>query len=730
MKSKHFEYLDLMRIMLLVSVFLYHLDILKGGYLAVCSFFVLSGYLAVISGFKKEKFSFKEYYLSRLKKIYLPLLAVVFVTIGAISFFSSINWINLKPETFSVIFGYNNYWQLSANLDYFVRHVESPFMHLWYIAILLQFELVFPFIFVLFRKIGDKIKKIIPCIILLILAGLSFTLFYLKINDGNLMGGYYDTFARSFSLIFGLFLGFIHSYYHPFKFKSLILNKLFYYLLFVSLIVLFIFIDVSSSLFAVSMLITTIISTIMINYSVLEYNNKVYSKILSPISKVSYEIYLVQYPVIFIMQTIEMNNILKILLTVLITVVISILIHLALSLNKKSKLKVLRVILSIAVLVFSLYGLYRFIISKDYTSDMKKLEDDLKENSKLIEEKQKEYLEKMKNEEDEWEKLLNDMDASEEKLKNVVKNLRIVGVGDSVMELAVRDLYKTFPNGYFDAVVNRTDHSLYNILKNLKDKGMLGDVIVLNLGTNGECSSECKEQYMKLIGDRKVYWVNATNPDFASFNPNLIAFAKKHKNIRIIDWISVINKHPEYLIYDRVHPTVTGCKVYAETIYNAIYQDYLDEFNKKKEEKIKEHEEKLKQKITFIGNDLLTGAYDLINKDYPTSNIITDKEFNFKKLYDKVSKELENKTISYNVVFMFDKSLELSKEEYSKLVELCKDHKVYIVTLYKSIEVENATVIDFSKDINNKDYVSFDGVHLSDTGYKALMKKIDEIIKK
>ena len=730
MKSKHFEYLDLMRIMLLVSVFLYHLDILKGGYLAVCSFFVLSGYLAVISGFKKEKFSFKEYYLSRLKKIYLPLLAVVFVTIGAISFFSSINWINLKPETFSVIFGYNNYWQLSANLDYFVRHVESPFMHLWYIAILLQFELVFPFIFVLFRKIGDKIKKIIPCIILFILAGLSFTLFYLKINDGNLMGGYYDTFARSFSLIFGLFLGFIHSYYHPFKFKSLILNKLFYYLLFVSLIVLFIFIDVSSSLFAVSMLITTIISTIMINYSVLEYNNKVYSKILSPISKVSYEIYLVQYPVIFIMQTIEMNNILKILLTVLITVVISIIIHLALSLNKKSKLKVLRVILSIAVLVFSLYGLYRFIISKDYTNDMKKLEDDLKENSKLIEEKQKEYLEKMKNEEDEWEKLLNDMDASEEKLKNVVKNLRIVGVGDSVMELAVRDLYKTFPNGYFDAVVNRTDHSLYNILKNLKDKGMLGDVIVLNLGTNGECSSECKEQYMKLIGDRKVYWVNATNPDFASFNPNLIAFAKKHKNIRIIDWISVINKHPEYLIYDRVHPTVTGCKVYAETIYNAIYQDYLDEFNKKKEEKIKEHEEKLKQKITFIGNDLLTGAYDLINKDYPTSNIITDKEFNFKKLYDKVSKELENKTISYNVVFMFDKSLELSKEEYSKLVELCKDHKVYIVTLYKSIEVENATVIDFSKDINNKDYVSFDGVHLSDTGYKALMKKIDEIIKK
>ena len=173
----------------------------------------------------------------------------------------------------------------------------------------------------LFRKIGDKIKKIIPCIILFILAGLSFTLFYLKINDGNLMGGYYDTFARSFSLIFGLFLGFIHSYYHPFKFKSLILNKLFYYLLFVSLIVLFIFIDVSSSLFAVSMLITTIITMRLIEYGTVNTKEhlSIIDKIIRSISKVSYEIYLIQYPSIFIFQNISLNNYLKIILLIVLT---------------------------------------------------------------------------------------------------------------------------------------------------------------------------------------------------------------------------------------------------------------------------------------------------------------------------------------------------------------------------------------------------------------------------
>ena len=59
----------------------YHLNILKGGFLAVCTFFVMSGYLSVITCFKKEKLSLKDYYLNKLKKIYLPLLVVTFLSI-------------------------------------------------------------------------------------------------------------------------------------------------------------------------------------------------------------------------------------------------------------------------------------------------------------------------------------------------------------------------------------------------------------------------------------------------------------------------------------------------------------------------------------------------------------------------------------------------------------------------------------------------------------------------
>ena len=56
MNYKYYKRLDFIRVFSCLAVLLYHIGILKGGYLAVCTFFVLSGYLSVISSFKKEKF--------------------------------------------------------------------------------------------------------------------------------------------------------------------------------------------------------------------------------------------------------------------------------------------------------------------------------------------------------------------------------------------------------------------------------------------------------------------------------------------------------------------------------------------------------------------------------------------------------------------------------------------------------------------------------------------------
>ena len=98
-KEKYYNNIDLLRLLSCIAILLYHLNILKGGYLAVCAFFVLTSYLSCISAFKKEKLSLKDYYLKRLTKLYLPLVIVTFASIAVISLFPNITWFNLKPET-------------------------------------------------------------------------------------------------------------------------------------------------------------------------------------------------------------------------------------------------------------------------------------------------------------------------------------------------------------------------------------------------------------------------------------------------------------------------------------------------------------------------------------------------------------------------------------------------------------------------------------------------------
>ncbi len=61
MKKDYYKQLNIIRLVSCIAILLYHLGVLKGGFLAVCTF-VISGYLSVVSLFNKSKLSFKEYY--------------------------------------------------------------------------------------------------------------------------------------------------------------------------------------------------------------------------------------------------------------------------------------------------------------------------------------------------------------------------------------------------------------------------------------------------------------------------------------------------------------------------------------------------------------------------------------------------------------------------------------------------------------------------------------------
>ena len=69
MNGKRNGLLDLLRAILCIAVLLYHLEVLKGGFLAVCGFLVLSGFLTAESLKKQDSIDLLQYYKKRFVRL-------------------------------------------------------------------------------------------------------------------------------------------------------------------------------------------------------------------------------------------------------------------------------------------------------------------------------------------------------------------------------------------------------------------------------------------------------------------------------------------------------------------------------------------------------------------------------------------------------------------------------------------------------------------------------------
>ena len=731
MNKKYFRKLDILRIICAIGVFLYHLGFMTGGYLAVSSFFVLSGYLAVATNINKESFSLKKYYINKIKKIYIPLIMVTFISIAVVSNIPNTFWLSVKNETTSVLFGYNNFWQINANLDYFARHIDSPFMHLWYISILIQFDAVFPFIFILLNKLKKKINKNIPIIVTFLLSVIGGVFFYIT-SKNNLMNAYYNTFSRVFSCFLGMMLGYIHGEYSNIFTLDITSNKLkniIYYLYIIIMIVMFKFVPSTSIYFSISMILINIITLRIIDYAVsTQSKNSKFDSILRSVGTMTYEIYLIQYPVIYAFQFVNIKYFIKIPLIILIVLLLSYLIYFALF-HRKNK-KRLRTILLMLLIASSLYGLVYYLSAKSYEKEMNELKTELSENEKLMLEKQNDYELKQKQDEEDWNKELTKLE-NPDNYEELVKELSVTFVGDSVMLGAMNNITKMFPNSYFDAKESRALVTGISILTNLKNANKLGEVVVLHLGTNGDCANSCKENIMNILSDKIVFWLNTTNNE--KVNTSLNELASKYDNLHIINWHDLSAGHEDWFYYDGIHLPPLGRKEYTNIIYKAIYDVYKDKFKEKKETLIAEHQEELRNKISFYGNDLLFYNFNSLQENYSDSRFMVKINYNYKDLKENLEKTINENTLSNKIVFGFDNLANISVKEYQELIELCKERQIYIVSTIKpltSLNGKNVTVINLYNEIHkHKEYLMADGIHLSDKGNERLIELINDNLK-
>lgn len=209
--------LDALKGIAIVAVVLFHLGLLKSGYLGVDAFFVINGFLVIPSMIKKidkRDFSFLNFLEKKVVRL-LPLIVLASVLSLLLGVFlmlpddlenlsQSAIASNLMSQNILSAITSKNYWDVSNDF--------KPLMHLWYVGILFEFYLILPLLMLFVNKIANHIrqsgKKWMTYTLLLTIA--ISLIMYLN-PDVSIGDRFYFIQYRLFELCAGGFIGLIAS---------------------------------------------------------------------------------------------------------------------------------------------------------------------------------------------------------------------------------------------------------------------------------------------------------------------------------------------------------------------------------------------------------------------------------------------------------------------------------------------------------------------------------------
>ncbi|KDE63478.1 acyltransferase [Fusobacterium necrophorum BL] len=165
--------------------------------------------------------------------------------------------------------------------------------------------------------------------------------------------------------------------------------------------------------------------------------------------------------------------------------------------------------------------------------------------------------------------------SSKIEVTKVVRERKILFVGDSVMKGSEAQLRKIFPNAIVDSAVSRQFSALPDILRKVEQSQGIPDVVVIHLGSNGNIFEKHMIESMKILGNRQVFFINCKveRPWQETVNTFLKNQVAKYKNTKLVDWYSLAHDQNQYFAKDRIHPNQVGAKVYRGMILEKLEKE-------------------------------------------------------------------------------------------------------------------------------------------------------------
>lgn len=201
--------IDGLRAIAVIPIVLFHagVDWLSGGYIGVDIFFVISGYLIgsiILGDLARGRFSFREFYRRRMRRILPALLVMVAVTLvcGGLLLLPG-EWMDLARSSAAALFFVPNINFWLASSTYFGLDVATePLLHTWSLGIEEQFYLTAP---ALLFFLHARVRAAVLPIALLALCALSFwtNLHWIGVDSKF---AFYMLPARAWELIAGVML--------------------------------------------------------------------------------------------------------------------------------------------------------------------------------------------------------------------------------------------------------------------------------------------------------------------------------------------------------------------------------------------------------------------------------------------------------------------------------------------------------------------------------------------